>query len=221
MAEFIDMYFSIDIICCIHGPVLGMALYTPMNKAWNIFSMSMFSKQPLGECTNAYYKHFSDVFQRTSCLRLRYLWQKAEHEKHPQQFCHQNNLRKQCYKIWNIVRILWISEKESIFKLISLSNTGIHLIWFDKWKLIYSWSPNMELSNLSMIVYLWWGFGLLVFLDLSINLSVGFIRTAWLIFVTFICYWSSSLYVENLSIYCFRLNKIILSSDTELFLFHL
>lgn len=77
------------------------------------------------------------------------------------------------------MRILWIRKKRvHIYcKLISLSNTGVHIIWFDKWKLIFSWSPSMELTDLSMIACLWWEFGLLVFLDLSVNLFIVYIRT--------------------------------------------
>ena len=36
----------------------------------------------------------------------------------------------------------------------------------------------MELISLSMTAYIWWEFGLLVFLGLSVNLLIVFIRTA-------------------------------------------
>ena len=48
----------------------------------------------------------------------------------------------------------WKKESLIYYKLVSLSNTGVHIIWFNKWKLIYSWSTSMELISLSMIAYL-------------------------------------------------------------------
>lgn len=51
-----------------------------------------------------------------------------------------------------------------------LSNIGIYIIWYNNWKLIYSWSPSMGLTSSPMIEYLWWEFGLLEFLGPFVNL---------------------------------------------------